>query len=341
MIKEADFDDGNVISRLHKIWCCSCYVPCNFLFHSCRKAVSKDKNRYERDGFDLDLTYITDKIIVHGFPATGIEHIYRNPRLEIRRFMDFYHHDNYKMYNFCCEPGRGYNSQIFYGRVERYPFKDHNIPPLETMAAFGNSAKLWLDENPKHVVNLHCKAGKGRAGMMCCVLLIRTGYASNAKLALEHYDDKRVLNKKRALTLTSQRKFVVFYEALWRKYWKVLGDIGAESGEESGPVRFIVPEQPTLHLTGIELLNMNPDFVKFVRIRVYKGTNFDPILLFDSSKVEENRTHFICDCHINGNFKILVQQTAGAFGHLKKLFELWHNTLFMSRSVKLICVCFT
>ena len=93
--------------------------------------------------------------------------------------MDHYHKDHYKVFNFCCEPGRGYNPEVFYGRVERYPFKDHNTPPLETMAAFANSVKQWLDSDPENVVNMHCKAGKGRAGLMCCVALIRTGENSS------------------------------------------------------------------------------------------------------------------------------------------------------------------
>ena len=160
--------------------CChSCCLPCNILFHPCRKAVSGSKKRYQKNGFDLDLVYLSPRIIIHGFPAAGLEHIYRNPRYEIRRFMDHYHKDHYKVFNFCCEPGRGYNPEIFYGRVERYPFKDHNTPPLETMAAFGNSVKQWLDSDPQNVVNMHCKAGKGRAGLMCCVALIRSGKMSS------------------------------------------------------------------------------------------------------------------------------------------------------------------
>ena len=211
-----EIDDGALLSKLHMIFCVPCYFPCNSIFHICRKNVSGNKKRFIESDFDLDLTYITPKVIVHGFPATGLEHIYRNPRLEVLRFLDHYHKNKFMMYNFCCEPGRSYDPQIFYGQAERYPFQDHSVPLLESMVAFANSAKQWLDRDPDNIVNLHCKAGKGRAGLMCCVLLIRCGFVKSAREAMELYDRKRVTNNK-GLTLPSQRKFVIFYEALWRK----------------------------------------------------------------------------------------------------------------------------
>lgn len=245
--------------------------------------------------------------------------------------MEKYHRGHYKMYNFCCEPGRGYDPKIFENRVERYPFKDHNTPPLETMVAFADSVKQWLDADPLNVVNMHCKAGKGRAGLMCCVALVRTGVVQSAKEALDLYDQERVTNN-RGLTVCSQRKFVIFYEALWRQVWGVTGDIGqipaVAEGEETP---YKVPDQPALRLFGVEVLNLPADMVRSFRVIVYKVTNFLPERLFDSgfSATEGGAVAAQCDCVLQGNFKVYVEYRKSFLAKPLKLFELLHNTYFM------------
>ena len=60
--------------------------------------VSKKKKRFPEDGFDLDLSYITPRIIAMGFPSSGVEGIYRNPLPEVQRFFTKRHASHYKVY---------------------------------------------------------------------------------------------------------------------------------------------------------------------------------------------------------------------------------------------------
>ena len=67
--------------------------------------MSKKKRRFvdKVNGFNLDLTYITKRIIAMGFPAEGKEEVYRNPASEVRRFLSLYHGGKFKVYNLCSE----------------------------------------------------------------------------------------------------------------------------------------------------------------------------------------------------------------------------------------------
>ncbi len=72
---------------------------------------------------DLDLTYITRRIIAMGFPSVGAEAIYRNPLPEVQRFFETRHAGHYKIYNLCQE--RGYELDHFHN-VEPFPCRDHH-----------------------------------------------------------------------------------------------------------------------------------------------------------------------------------------------------------------------
>jgi len=59
--------------------------------------------RFQAGGYDLDLTYITKYVIACGFPAVGVDAIYRNNRDHIISFLKERHGNNVKIYNLCVE----------------------------------------------------------------------------------------------------------------------------------------------------------------------------------------------------------------------------------------------
>lgn len=68
-----------------------------------RKLVSTNKRRLAVEGYNLDLTYITNRVIACGFPADGLEQMYRNRRTDIRNFLKERHGSMVKIYNLCAE----------------------------------------------------------------------------------------------------------------------------------------------------------------------------------------------------------------------------------------------
>ena len=69
-----------------------------------RGIVSQNKQRLKNEKFDLDLTYITPRIIAMGYPAVGFEQVYRNPRKEVQEYLQANHKDKFMVYNLCAEP---------------------------------------------------------------------------------------------------------------------------------------------------------------------------------------------------------------------------------------------
>lgn len=190
-----------------------------------RKIVTGDKARFTADGFDLNLTYIEDRVIVMGMPAEQTLHkMTRNPAAEVSQFFESKHPAKYRIYNLCIEQYSCYQSgaeRFASGSVLHYPSCDHNPGRLSMMHHFALSVHAYLQADPEHVVAVHCKAGKGRTGtFVCAALMLMNGLSAAA--ALTRFEAKRTSEealkegKTEGVRAASQLQYVRAYEQLLR-----------------------------------------------------------------------------------------------------------------------------
>ena len=195
-------------------------VP-NQLVLAMRRAVSRKKQRYEEDGFNLDLAYITPHIIAMGYPAKGKESWYRNSMEETLCFFERYFgarrgagaKPNYRIFNLCSE--RCYAPTAFGGEFERFAFDDHEAPPLQLIDDFVRSAEDFFRQKEaegarSYAVGVHCKAGKGRTGIMIVALLLHMNICATIDEAIALYDSKRTHNSK-GVSIASQHRFLQYF----------------------------------------------------------------------------------------------------------------------------------
>ncbi|KAK2987860.1 hypothetical protein RJ640_025627, partial [Escallonia rubra] len=172
-----------------------------------RNLVSKKRRRMLVGGYDLDMSYITDRILAMSFPAERVRAMYRNPLWQVKSVLDMRHQGHYRVYNLCIE--QSYDPSHFHGRVERFPFDDNHVPSLQMIKDFCESVDSWLSSDPKNIAVIHCMAGKGRTGLMVSAYLVYTGIL--AEDALQIYADKRTTNNE-GVSIPSQRRYVGYWE---------------------------------------------------------------------------------------------------------------------------------
>ena len=64
-----------------------------------RQIVSGHKKRYLEDGYNLDLTYVTPRIIAMSLPGEGVHKMYRNSITSVSKFLYEKHRGKFKILN--------------------------------------------------------------------------------------------------------------------------------------------------------------------------------------------------------------------------------------------------
>ena len=200
-----------------------------------KRLVSKKKRRLTNLDFDLDMAYITKRVIAMGYPSTGFEQLYRNSQSDIKTFIKKYHSKGAKLYNLCIEKERIYKKSEFNKNswstppleidydynspVGLFPFKDHNPPSIKLILEFCVDISLYLLRNPEAVALIHCKAGKGRTGTMIVCYLLFNELFKCADEAMDHYAYMRTFNNK-GVTIASQKRYIKYFDTFLKLNYK-------------------------------------------------------------------------------------------------------------------------
>lgn len=114
-----------------------------------------------------------------------------------------------------------YDASKFQGRVMHFPLyaffiiyflfsDDHNCPNFDDMEVFCKDVAKFLLEDPLNIVAIHCKAGKGRTGLMIAVFMLFANVWETPQQALSYYAFARTKNMK-GVTIASQIRWVYYY----------------------------------------------------------------------------------------------------------------------------------
>lgn len=171
--------------------------PCNIL----RTIYATPLNVHKHEtGLTLDMSYVTDRVIVCSYPVMKFPKLmYRNSLEDLITFLNIHHGPgNWKIFNLKAEVGRSdYKDEEvlniasrWYGAestklitdfheeqsgklVSRHGWMDHAPPPFLLLQQIVDEMHEYISRSQSAVVILHCRVGKGRSGTISIAYMMK------------------------------------------------------------------------------------------------------------------------------------------------------------------------
>ncbi|XP_029380107.1 tensin-3 [Echeneis naucrates] len=164
------------------------------------------------EGYELDLTYITERIIAVSFPRGCSEEIYSHNLKDVTRMLKSKHADNYLIINLS---ERRHDLSKMNPKTLDTGWPDLHAPPLDKICTICKAMESWLNADPQHVVVIHCRGGKGRIGVVISSFVHFTDVSASADQALDRFAMRKYYDDKvSALMTPSQKRYVWILNSL-------------------------------------------------------------------------------------------------------------------------------
>ncbi|TMS11748.1 Tensin-1 [Larimichthys crocea] len=115
------------------------------------------------ESYEVDLVYITERIISLCFPAGAEERSYTTNLKEVATMLRSKHGEHYLVLN--LSEWRSDLTKLNH-KVLEFGWPDHHAPALDKICSMCKAIDTWLNGDPRNVVVLHNKGNRGRTGVV-------------------------------------------------------------------------------------------------------------------------------------------------------------------------------
>ncbi|XP_075535965.1 focal adhesion protein tensin isoform X3 [Dermacentor variabilis] len=162
--------------------------------------------------FAMDVTYVTEKIIVVTFPEGGLDTTYRSNLKEVTRMLRTKHGDKYTVFNLS---EKRHDLARLNSQIVEFGWPAHLSPPLERLCSICKSLDSWFHADSQNVAILHSKGDKGRVGVVLAAYLHYTSICASDNQALDRLTMRRYYEDKLYSSMhPSQRRYVHYFTEL-------------------------------------------------------------------------------------------------------------------------------
>ncbi|XP_049657044.1 tensin-1 isoform X5 [Accipiter gentilis] len=161
---------------------------------------------------ELDLVYITERIIAVSYPSTAEEQSFCSNLREVAHMLKSKHGNNYVLFNLS---ERRHDISKLHPKVLDFGWPDLHTPALEKICSICKAMDTWLNAAAHNVVVLHNKGNRGRLGVVVAAYMHYSNISASADQALDRFAMKRFYEDKVVpVGQPSQKRYIHYFSGL-------------------------------------------------------------------------------------------------------------------------------
>ncbi|KAM9710005.1 tensin-1 isoform 5-T5 [Menidia menidia] len=171
------------------------------------------------ENYELDLIYITERIISVSFPGSVEEQSYSANLREVASMLRSKHGHNYLLFNLS---EKRFDISQLNPKVLDFGWPDHHAPALDKICSICKAMDTWLSADTHNVVVIHNKGNRGRTGVVVAAYMHYSNISASADQALDRFAMKRFYEDKvLPVGQPSQKRYVEYFSGLLSGHIKI------------------------------------------------------------------------------------------------------------------------